>query len=111
MDYTYAALIAAAPETVGFKNEKTAVGLCRMVGGGVALASLFTRYELGAIPVIPFKTHLATDVVVGLFTMGAPFLFGFSGNKSARNTFIAAGAISVAAGLLTEPKEMRIEIR
>lgn len=106
MDYSYAALIAAAPETVGFKNEESATQLCRAVGGGVFAASLMTRYELGAVPVIPFKMHLAADVVVGLFTLGAPWLFGFSDNRRARNTFVAAGAISVLAGLLTEPKEM-----
>ncbi len=106
MDYSYAALIAAAPEAVGFKNEETAAGLCRAVGGGVFLASLLTRYEFGLFPVIPFKAHLAIDVAAGLFTAGAPWLFGFSRNGSARNTFVVAGAISVLAGLLTEPKEM-----
>lgn len=106
MDYSYAALIAAAPEAIGFKDEETAADLCRAVGGGVFLASLFTRYELGAVRVIPFKAHLATDVAAGLFTFGAPWLFGFSRNRAARNTFMVAGAISVFAGLLTEPKEM-----
>jgi hypothetical protein len=106
MDYGYAALIASAPETVGFKNEKTAATLCRAVGGGVFAASLLTRYELGAVPMIPFKVHLAHDVAAGLFTLGAPWLFGFSRNRRVRNTFVVAGAISVLAGLLTEPKEM-----
>lgn len=106
MDYSYAALVAAAPELAGFGDEKTAAELCRAVAGGVALTSLFTRYELGLVRVLPFKAHLAADVAAGLFTLGAPYLFGFSRNKTARNTFLAAGAISVLAGLLTEPKEM-----
>lgn len=113
MDYSYAALVAAAPETVGFKDEETARDLCRAVGSAVFLASFFTRYELGAVRVIPFKAHLATDVAAGLFTLGAPWLFGFSRNRAARDTFVVAGAISVLAGLLTEPKEMgegRVEI-
>ena len=107
MDYGYAALVAASPEMLGFKSEETAANLSRAVGGGVLAASLLTRYELGAVPVIPFKAHLATDVVVGLLTLGAPYLFGFSRNRAARNTFLAAGAISVLVGLLTEPEEMR----
>jgi hypothetical protein len=105
-DYSYAALFSVAPELIGFKDEETATGLSRVVGGGVLLASLFTRYELGAVPVIPFKVHLVNDVAVGLLTLGAPWLFGFARNKRARNTFVGMGAFSVMAGLLTEPKEM-----
>lgn len=106
MDYGYAALISAAPELFNFKNEKTAATLSRVVGGGVALTSLMTRYELGAVRVLPFKAHLAADVIVGLATLGAPWLFGFANNARARNTFVAMGATSVLAGLLTESNEM-----
>lgn len=106
IDYAYAAVVASAPETIGFKENKTATALCRGVAGGVAVYSLLTRYELGAVPVIPFKAHLTADVIGGFFAMSAPYVFGFSGNRAARNTFLAAGAFSVAAGLLTRPEEM-----
>lgn len=106
LDYSYAALFSAAPELVGFTNEEVAVRLSRVVSGGVLTTSLLTRYELGLIRVLPFKAHLAADVAVGLLTLGAPFLFGFSGNKKARNFFVGLGAFSIMAGLLTEPKEM-----
>jgi hypothetical protein len=105
-DYAYAALFAAAPELVGFDQEEAAVNLSRIVGGEVLLASLFTRYEFGLVKVVPFKTHLAGDVAIGLLTLGAPFLFDFSGNRRARNFFMGMGAFSIMAGLLTEPKEM-----
>jgi len=105
-DYAYAVLFAAAPEMVGFDDEETAVNLSRIVGGEVLLASLFTRYELGLVKIVPFKAHLAGDVAVGLFALGAPFLFGFSGNRRARNFFMGMGVFSIAAGLLTEQKEM-----
>jgi hypothetical protein len=106
LDYSYAALFSAAPELVGFTNEEVAARLSRLVSGGVLTTSLLTRYELGLIRVLPFKAHLAADVAVGLLTLGAPFLFGFSGNKKARNFFVGLGAFSIMAGLLTEPKEM-----
>ena len=110
-DYGYAALFAAAPELVGFTDEATPARLSRLVSGGVLLTSLFTRYELGLVKVLPFKAHLAADVAVGLATLGAPFLFGFSRNKKARNFFVGLGAFSIMAGLLTEPKEMDEEDR
>ena len=105
-DYSYATLFAVAPELVGFTDEEIAARLSRVVGGGVALTSLLTRYELGLIRVLPFKAHLVADVAVGLLTLAAPFAFGFSGNKRARNFFVGMGAFSILAGLLTEPKEM-----
>ena len=105
-DYSYAALFAAAPELVGFTDEVIAARLSRVVSGGVFMTSLMTRYELGLIRVVPFKAHLAADVVVGLLTLGAPFLFGFSRHKRARNFFVGLGAFSVMAGLLTESEEM-----
>lgn len=107
MDYSYAAIVSSSPETVGFRDEETATALCRLVGSGVLLSSLMTRYELGLVRVIPFKAHLALDVAAGLFTFAAPWLFGFSRNRAARNTFVVAGGISVLAGLLTEPREMK----
>ena len=109
LDYGYAALFAAAPELVGFSEEEIAARLSRVVSGGVALTSLLTRYELGLIRVLPFKAHLTADVAVGLLTLGAPFLFGFSGNRKARNFFVGMGAFSVMAGLLTDSREMNEE--
>jgi len=106
MDYGYAAMVSGSPEMIGFRDEETATALCRLVGSGVLLSSLMTRYELGLVRVIPFKAHLAADVAVGLATLGAPFLFGFSHNKKARNFFVGLGAFSVLAGLLTESEEM-----
>ena len=107
MDYSYAAIVSSSPETIGFREEETATALCRLVGSGVLLSSLLTRYELGLVRVIPFKAHLAADVAAGLFTLAAPWLFGFSRNRAARNTFVAAGGFSILAGLMTEPKEMK----
>jgi hypothetical protein len=106
-DYAYAAFIAAAPELIGYETNETAAGLSRAVGGEVALASLLTRYELGLVPAMSFKTHLMGDVAVGLLTIAAPWLFGFADDARARNTFLGFGAFSVMAGLLTQPDEMR----
>jgi hypothetical protein len=105
-DYSYAALFSVAPELVGYADDETAANLSRIAGGEVLLASLFTRYELGLVKLIPFKAHLAADVAGGLLIAGAPFLFGFSKNRRARNFFVGMGLFSVMAGLLTETEEM-----
>ena len=105
-DYPYVALVGSAPETVGFKDEETAVALCRALAGGILVSSLLTRAEWGLVGALSFKTHLALDVANGLFAASAPYLFGFSENKRARNFFLVAGAFGIAAGLLSQPREM-----
>lgn len=105
-DYPYVALVSTAPETVGFRDEKTAALLCRALSGGILLSSLLTRAEWGLVPAFSFKTHLALDVANGAFALAAPWLFGFADNKRARNTFLAMGAIGIFAGTMSEPREM-----
>ncbi len=105
-DLTYIPTVAAAPEMVGFTEEKTAVTLCRILSGGLLLSGLMTRAEWGAMRIIPFKAHLAVDVAAGLFTLGAPWLFNFSQNTKARNTFIGMGLTSIMAAGLSQPVEM-----
>ncbi len=110
-DYPYVALVSTAPETVGFKNEKTAATLRRALAGGILVGSLLTRAEWGAVSVLPYKAHLAFDVANGLFAASAPWLFGFARNKRARNTFLIAGAFGIAAGLLSQTNEMLLNKR
>ncbi len=105
-DYAYAALTAILPELAGFEDDKTAKNLCRIISSGTLTYTLFTRAEWGLFRLIPFKAHLITDFTAGIFTLGAPWIFKFSGNKKARNAFLAIGLTSVMASLLTEPEEM-----
>ena len=107
VDYTYAAVVSAAPELIGFKEEeKTATTLCRVMGSGALLYSVFTRYELGLYRVMPFKTHLLLDGAANALALGGPWLFGFYRNKKARNTFVGAGLMGLAVTLLTQTDEM-----
>lgn len=106
VDYQYAAMVSAAPELVGFKEEETATTLCRVMGSGALLYSVFTRYELGLFRIMPFKTHLVIDAVANTMTATAPWLFGFYRNTRARNTFLAAGLLGLMVAQLTQPDEM-----
>ncbi len=107
IDFSYVPVTAIAPELFDFEDEPVAQLLCRLQAGSALLSGLFTRAEWGLFKVIPFKTHLSIDVAMGLFSLSAPWLFGFSNNQKARNTFLVMGAAGVLAGLLSEPKEMQ----
>jgi hypothetical protein len=108
-DYTYAPLALALPKLAGFEHQKKAVLLTKIISSNVLLTTLFTRAEWGVFKKIPFKTHLALDVAMGALIAGAPWLFGFSHDKAARNAFLAMGTVSLLAGTLTQPEEMPLD--
>jgi len=80
--------------------------LCRAISGGTLVSALITNAEWGAVKVMPFKAHLAVDFATSLFALAAPWLFGFSGNTKARNTFLSMGATGLVVGLLSRPEDM-----
>src|SRR5205823_6108759 len=105
-DYTFIPFTAVAPEICGFEDEKTAASISRALSGMALLSALTTRAEWGLFKIVPFKAHLAVDLATGIFALSAPWLFGFSGNKKARNTFIGLGLVGITAGALSSHEEM-----
>ena len=105
-DYSYIPLVAIAPEIFDFENERAAKLLCRVQSGSTLLYSVFTKAEWGLFREIPYKTHLTIDFSVGLLSLGAPWLLGFSKNHKARNTFLALGVTGILVSLLSKPEEM-----
>jgi hypothetical protein len=102
-DYPFIALVSAAPQLLGFADEAPAANLCRALSGGTLLSSLLTRAEWGVFRVMPYNAHLLADAAIGLFSLGAPWLFGFDQNGRARNTFLAMGVISLVVSSLSQP--------
>ena len=51
-----------------------------LIVAGLALLglSLKTRYELGAVRVVPMRAHLAADIGLGAILVVSPWLFGFA---------------------------------
>ncbi|MBA9079229.1 hypothetical protein [Rufibacter quisquiliarum] len=105
-DVAYIPAVASAPETVGFTEEETATTLCRAISGGTLVSALVTRAEWGAVKVMPYKAHLAIDFATSLFSLAAPWLFGFAKNEKARNTFLVMGLTGLVVGALSRPEEM-----
>ncbi len=105
-DYSYIPAAALAPVLFDFEGEETAALLTKVQAGGILLSSLFTRAEWGLFKTMPYKTHLILDIAMGVFSLSAPWLFGFSKHKKARNAFIVLGITGILAGTLSKPEEM-----
>jgi hypothetical protein len=70
------------------------------------LMTLFTRYPLGLVKVIPFPIHGVVELVVGVVLVFAmPRLLGASLGSPARTFFIGAGAAILAVWALTRYRE------
>ncbi|MBE7169284.1 MAG: SPW repeat protein [Williamsia sp.] len=108
LDYTVGPLISIAPEIMGFESEKTAAGLCRAISSSSFISAFSTKAEWGALKIMPFKVHCIVDIAMGVFSAAAPWVFGFSRNKKARNTFLAIGALSILAGALSQQDDEMI---
>lgn len=107
-DYSYIPLALLSPKIFDFEDEETAKLLTQVQAGNILLSSFFTRAEWGLFKTMPYKWHLILDVAVGSFSFAAPWLFGFSKNRKARNAFMLLGAFGLMAGTLSKPGEMSV---
>jgi len=65
--------------------------------------SLMTRYEHSLVKIVPFKTHLATDVMQALLFIAAPALFTEEkGNIT--QTMAGLGLAELAIVAMTDPE-------
>lgn len=78
LDYIVAIALILAPWIFGFADKGGAAVIIPIVLGiGLILYSLFTKYEWGLVKVLGMPYHLIVDVVASLFLIASPFVFGF----------------------------------
>jgi hypothetical protein len=88
LDYGMAANLIAGPFIYGFNKKDRLATTISMSAGFAALGlSLLTKYPLGALRVIPFKTHGAIETAAASFLAVAPLLFNFK--KTSTTNFLA----------------------
>lgn len=78
LDYATGLLLIVAPYLFDFANGGIAQWLPILLGVVIIVISLFTRYELSVVKLIPLRVHLGVDVVGGLLLAASPWLFGFA---------------------------------
>ena len=99
LDYVVAIALILAPTIFMFEEVGgAAVIIPRILGVGLILYSLFTRYELGLVKVIGMPVHLVFDIVASVFLIASPFLFGFI--NEAPNAWLPHIAVGVAVILV-----------
>ncbi len=106
LDYIVAIALLLAPMLFGFSEVGGAAVIIPMVlGAGLFLYSLFTKYEWGLIKVLGMPYHLIIDVVASVFLLLSPFIFGFS--TEAWNVWVPHVAVGIAVILVVIFSQMQ----
>lgn len=98
LDYLFGIMYIALPLLLGWPQP--AATILMVLGAGVLVYSVLTRYELGLLKLLPMPAHLVLDLLGGLLLIAAPLL-GLV-DESVRGWFWALGAIELAITLLTD---------
>lgn len=110
LDYLVGIALIAAPWLFGFASlGGPAVIIPIVLGVGLIVYSLFTRYEWGPFGFIPMPVHLVFDVVASVFLAVSPWLFGFS--DEAPNVWLPhllVGVTVVIVVLLSKPTPAKV---
>jgi hypothetical protein len=78
IDYLVGVLLILAPYLLGFATGGPAQMVPMVLGAGIIVYSLLTRYELSLAKVIPYRAHLVIDLLGGLLLAASPWLFDFT---------------------------------
>ena len=101
LDYATCVFFALAPSLLGLHGAYATV--CYVLAGGYLVVSLLTNMPLGAVRLLPFPVHGKLELVSGVVFLASPWLFGFAHeNETARNLFVAAGAVFLLVYFLTD---------
>lgn len=99
-DYAVGATLILAALIVG--GSSGAVGTGVVVGATVLVVSLFTRYPLGAVKVLPFTVHSAGDYLASALLLVAPFALNFRLSDIGLSAlYLGVGVTVLAASLIT----------
>jgi len=99
-DYAVGGLLIAAALIVGGTTGAVATGV--VVGATVLVVSMFTRYPLGVVKVLPFQIHSAGDYLAAALLLAAPFALDFRQSDAGLTAlYLVAGVAVLAVSLIT----------
>ena len=93
-------LFILAPFILDF-DHSSARTLSIVIGAVIIVSGMTTRWRLSVAKLIPLRVHFMTDVLIGVVSIAAPFVLGFSDETAALVFFLIMGAGELAAAFGT----------
>jgi hypothetical protein len=106
-DYALAALLLMSPYLLGFADGSAAQYVPQAVGAAIFVTSIFTRYEMGLLRIIPMPMHLMLDAGAAILLILSPWLFGFADKIYLPQLILGLGELLFVAFSKTEWNESR----
>ena len=100
IEYGAGVLFIAAPFLFDFETDGPTV-LAALIGAGLLVLAVATDSPTGLVAGIPIDSHVVVDYVLGLFLIGAPFLFGFTDDTPAFAFFVVLGVVHLFVTVTT----------
>ena len=104
VDYLWGLALLLAPRLFRLRPGSAEARTAQVAGAGAIAYAALTDYELGLVPVLSMRQHLALDIAGGAALAAAPALLGFAGR---RTPHVAFGLFAIGAGLLTRTRPTR----
>lgn len=102
LDYGVALLLLLVPRLLNLPGD--VITLLTVLGLGVVVYSLITRYELSIAKILPMVAHLAIDALGGLLLLGAAVYYLINNADTAVwLTLLIFGLLELGAALMTDP--------
>lgn len=99
LDYIVGIALIIAPWLFGFMEVGgPAVVIPMVLGVGLIVYSLFTKYEWGLVKVLGMPYHLIIDTIAAVFLAASPFIFGF--NAEVPNAWVPHVVVGIAVILV-----------
>jgi uncharacterized membrane protein HdeD (DUF308 family) len=89
-----------APFLLGFDHASATV-VSVVLGAAVLLVGMTTRWGMSIIDLIPLRGHFMADVGVGIVSIVAPFVLGFSDESAPTVFLVAMGVLELGAAFGT----------
>lgn len=113
LDYLFGLLLMSSPWLFHFAPNEAVAGAETItpvfIGVNLFMVALITNTEWGLSKIISFETHLAIDLVAGLFLAASPWLFNFVTIVYAPHLIIGLLAVFMVAATKRGPVHRRIK--
>jgi len=109
VDYAAAAGLIVMPFVLGLGDSNPlAKWMAVSAGVAVIVVSLLTDYRYGAVRILPFKGHLAIDLMVAAAFLISPSVLGFTGLEAVYYWVNAVAVFLVMSLSTTSETSMRV---
>jgi hypothetical protein len=100
LDYIVGIALILAPWLFAFSDRGgAAVAIPIVLGIGLIVYSIFTKYEWGLIKVLSMPYHLIIDLLAAALLAFSPFIFGFY-DENAMNVWLPHVVVGIAVILV-----------